>query len=140
MQGLSAAEVLSSLFIGSNRPAAGSTAFTADGFKYHIVGSDIDENTIFEVKTKGKTLFLKNIRSTVQLQGWESMAPVIFEAEHATLHNAVSTITEISCLLFIKNAETDYFPFRLCRVQVLQVKEVTLIMEIITAMLNGILM
>ena len=101
VQGLSAADVLSSLFIGSSGPAAGSTTFTADGFKYHLLGSSIDEKTVFEVETKGRTLFLKNIRSAVHVQGWESMTPATFEAEGAMIHNAVSTHAKKSyCYIF----------------------------------------
>lgn len=90
IQGLSKDAILSNLHIGS-LPAEGSVEFTGNGFKYHVAGSFVDDNTGFEVQSKGKTLFLKNIRSTVHLQGWELMTPEIYEAESANLFNVVST-------------------------------------------------
>ena len=89
-EGLSASDILSNLTIGSRPPAEGSTVFAGEGFQYHLMGSVLDENTIFEVETKGRTLYLKNVRSTVHIQGWESIVPKIYEAESARVYNAVS--------------------------------------------------
>ena len=102
VEGLSPSNILSNLTIGSRPPAEGSTTFAGDGFQYHLMGSALDENTIFEVNTKGKTIFLKNVRSTVHIQGWEYMAPTIYEAESARIHNAVSIyirVFQASCTI-----------------------------------------
>ena len=40
-------------------------------------------------------LFQKNVRSTVNLEGWEKI-PEIWKAEDATIHNAVSIELERS--------------------------------------------
>ncbi|KAL3778843.1 hypothetical protein ACHAWO_009699 [Cyclotella atomus] len=78
---------LDNLFIGATGPQEGSTSFTGDGFKYHTVGGGIDSSMVFEVETKGKTMILKNIKSTVHLKGWSGKTPEIYEAESATIYN-----------------------------------------------------
>lgn len=94
VQELSARDIMDNLFIGATGPQKESMSFTGDGdgFKYYTVGNNIDSSTVFEIETRGgKTVFLKNIESKVHLQGWSLKTPEIFEAESATLYNAVST-------------------------------------------------
>jgi hypothetical protein len=81
--------VMSQLFIGALGPQAGSTAINLldSGLTIHRVGSFIDRNTVFEVQDKGRTMYLKNMRSTVSLEGW-TMAPQVYEAENAIISNA----------------------------------------------------
>jgi hypothetical protein len=90
---------LDNLFIGATGPQEGSTSFTGDGFKYHTVGGGIDSSMVFEVETKGKTMILKNIKSTVHLKGWSGKTPEIYEAESATIYNAVSSFLSIDFFL-----------------------------------------
>lgn len=92
LDGLTKEQILSNVFIGSIGPADGSTNLIGDGFTAHVVGGSIDESTVFEVQDKGRTLFFKNIRSTVSLQGWQTLPPQTNEAESATLFNAVSIL------------------------------------------------
>ena len=81
-------DVMSKLFIGALGPIAGSVPTSLDiGLIAHIVGGTIDEETVFEVHDKGRTIYLKNSRSTVSLEGW-SMASQVYEAEDATISNA----------------------------------------------------
>jgi len=84
-------DIVSSLNIGAIKPAI------ADAGSYHtVVGSDFtvhfkgagstthDADTIFELNHPyhGTKLFLKNVKSTVQLRGW-TQPTQIFEAEDA---------------------------------------------------------
>jgi hypothetical protein len=86
---VSTTNVLSQLFIGAVGPQAGSVPTNlANGLTVHVAGGIIDRETVFEVQDKGRTLFLKNTRSTVTLEGW-TMTPQIYEAEDATINNAV---------------------------------------------------
>ena len=85
---ISKADVLSQLFIGTTGPQNGSVPSTGNQFTAHILGGVVDKSTVFEVEDKGKTFFLKNLRSTVSLRGWE-MTPEIYEAEDATVYNSV---------------------------------------------------
>ena len=80
---------MSQLFIGALGPPADSVP-TSLSFELsvHIVGGNIDGDTIFEVRDKGRTLYLKNTRSTVSLKGW-TVAPQIYEAEDAIISNAI---------------------------------------------------
>ncbi len=79
---------MSQLFIGALGPPADSVPTSLSfGLTVHIVGGSIDADTIFEVHDKGRTLYLKNTRSTVSLEGW-TVAPRIYEAEDATISNA----------------------------------------------------
>ena len=84
-------DVMSQLFIGSLGPSDGSVATNiTDGLTVHTVGGVVDEVTVFEVRDKGRTMYLKNILSMVTLEGWE-MTPQIYEAEDASdiyLHNS----------------------------------------------------
>ena len=84
-------DVMSQLFIGSLGPSDGSVAtYITDGLTVHTVGGVVDEVTVFEVRDKGRTMYLKNILSMVTLEGWE-MTPQIYEAEDASdiyLHNS----------------------------------------------------
>ncbi len=80
--------VMSQLFIGALGPPADSVPTSLSfGLSVHIVGGNIDADTVFEVQDKGRTLYLKNTRSTVSLVGW-TMTPQIYEAENATISNA----------------------------------------------------
>ena len=109
-EGLSVSDILSNLTIGSRPPAEGSTIIAGDGFQYHLTGSVVDENTIFEVNTKGRTLYLKNVRSTVHIQGWESIVPKIYEAESARVYNAVSIYIRVfQALLYHHSNGYPYF-------------------------------
>ena len=86
-------DVMSQLFIGSLGPQDGSHNATniTDGLTAHTVGGVVDDQTVFEVRDKGRTMYLKNIVSMVSLEGWELMTPKIYEAEDATIHNTVSS-------------------------------------------------
>ena len=80
---------MSQLFIGAIGPPADSVPTSLGvGVSVHIVGGIIDGDTTFEVRDKGRTLYLKNTRSTVSLKGW-TMVPQIYEAEDATISNAI---------------------------------------------------
>jgi hypothetical protein len=80
---------MSQLFIGALGPPAGSAPISLSfGLSAHLVGGNVDGGTVFEVQDKGRTLYLKNTRSTVSLEGW-TMAPQIYEAEDATISNAI---------------------------------------------------
>ena len=75
--------VMSQLFMGALGPQDGGTAITVgDGLTAHILGCNVGGNTVFKVQDKGRTLYLKNILSTVGLEGW-TMSPQIHEAEDA---------------------------------------------------------
>ena len=79
---ISKADVMSQLFIGALEPPRGSIPSNGKGFVAHIVGGSVDKNTVFEVNDdKGRTFFMKNVRSTVSLEGGSDMAQNIFEAE-----------------------------------------------------------
>ena len=85
-------DVLSNLFMGVFGPPDSSIATDlGNGVTAHVVGGSVDGNTVFEVEDKGKFLFLKNLLSTVSLEGW-SMTPQIYEAEDSTMHEAVSSL------------------------------------------------
>ena len=91
-------DVMSQLFIGALSPHDGSVATNLEnGVTVHTVGGVVDEVTVFEVRDKGRTMYLKNILSTVSLQGWE-MTPRIYEAEDATINNAVSCSLDCTCI------------------------------------------
>ncbi len=82
--------VMSKLSIGAFCPQDNSLATDlGSGLKAYRVGGTTDTNTVFEVDDKGRTLFLKNLRSTVKIEGW-AMTPQIYEAVAATFSNAVS--------------------------------------------------
>lgn len=82
--------VMSNLSIGALGPQDNSqVSDLGSGMKVHRIGGKTDENTVFEVQDKGRTLFLKNVRSTVKIEGW-TMTPQIYEAEAAMFSNAVS--------------------------------------------------
>ena len=84
-------DVISQLYIGAFGPEDGSIATNlGNGVTIHKVGGNVDGSTVFEVQEKGKTLYFKNLVSTVNLTGW-TMTPQIYEAEDATtINNAVS--------------------------------------------------
>lgn len=97
-------DVMSQLFIGALGPPDGSNATNiTEDIRAHTVGDVVDEFTVFEVRDKGKTIYLKNIISMVSLQGWE-MTPQIYEAEDATVFNAVSLAN--MCLHFKEEMTT----------------------------------
>ena len=83
-------DVLSQLFIATIGPQADSVQLTGDGFNAHVIGNNFDEHTVFEVVVKGRAMFLKNVRSTVIIEGWERI-PEILEAEDAIVSSAVSS-------------------------------------------------
>ena len=86
---MSKENVMSKLFIGALGPQAGSVPTSLGiGFTAHIGGGIIDGDTVFEVQDKGRTIYLKNTLSTVSLEGW-TMVPQIYEAEAATISNAL---------------------------------------------------
>jgi hypothetical protein len=79
---------MSKLFIGALGPQAGSVPTSLGiGLTAHIAGGIIDGDTVFEVQDKGRTMYLKNTLSTVNLEGW-TIVPRIYEAEAATISNA----------------------------------------------------
>ena len=93
-------DVMSQLFIGALSPQNGSTTITiGDGLTAYILVCHVGGNTVFEVKEKGRTLYLKNILSTVGLEGW-TMSPQTHEAEDATIYAAVSGASVYALLLF----------------------------------------
>jgi hypothetical protein len=82
-------DVMLQLFIGALGPQAGSEPTSlGTELKAHIVGGIINEMTIFEVHDKGRTIYLKNTRSTVSLEGW-TVVPQVYEAEDAIISNAI---------------------------------------------------
>ncbi|KAL7537288.1 hypothetical protein ACHAXR_008774, partial [Thalassiosira sp. AJA248-18] len=82
-------DVISQLFMGVLGPPDGSNATViANDLTVHTIGDNVDASTVFEVEDKGRTLFFKNVLSTVSLEGWETL-PEIYEAEDATMNNAV---------------------------------------------------
>lgn len=82
---ISKKDIMSQLFIGAFGPSSGSVPVSGgNDLIVHIVGDTMDENTVFEVQDKGRTLHLKNLRSTVKLgEGWDA-PPIYHEAEHAS--------------------------------------------------------
>ena len=64
--------VMAQLFIGALGPQAVSTAISLldSGLTIHRVGNVTDHNTVFEVQKRGRTMYLKNMRSTVSLKGF----------------------------------------------------------------------
>ena len=87
---VSKVDVMSHLFMGALGPQDGSTAIDLEnGVIVHEMVGNIDSNTVFEVQDKGRTLYLRNALSTVGLEGW-TMPPQVYEAEDATINNAVS--------------------------------------------------
>jgi hypothetical protein len=90
---------MSQLFIGALGPEAGSNSTNLNnGVIVHAAGIVGSPGTVFEVQDKGRTLYLKNLRSTVSLEGWAEMTPQIYEAEAATINNAVSELHAVSLL------------------------------------------
>jgi hypothetical protein len=89
ISGITKDQVLSQLFVGAANVPGDSVATIGNGFTVYLVGGIIDKSTVFEVEDKGRTFLLKNIRSTVGINGWE-MPPKIFEAESATIFDSVS--------------------------------------------------
>ncbi|KAL7461376.1 hypothetical protein ACHAXS_001795, partial [Conticribra weissflogii] len=86
---ISVTDVLSQLFIGADGPPSGSVGTDlGNGVVVHKVDSIIDERSVFEASDdKGRVFFLKNLRSTVNVEGWEGKIPEIYEAEDATTYN-----------------------------------------------------
>ena len=89
---MSEEDVLSTLFVGSLGPKAGSTANDlGNGVIAYVVGNVVDSDTVFQVEYRGRSTYLKNVVSTVSLEGW-TLTPEIYEAEDAALMNdAVSS-------------------------------------------------
>lgn len=78
---------MSQLFMGALGPPEGSNStILGNGVTVHVTGA-VDGSTVFEVEDKGRTLYFKNLLSTVGLEGW-TMPPVIYEAEESTINNA----------------------------------------------------
>jgi len=84
-----AADIISSLRVGHIDPAEfDPVAFVeevgADFTAYVKSEGSYDADTVFKVadEVTGRTLFLRNVKSTVNLQGW-NFEPTIFEAETA---------------------------------------------------------
>ncbi len=105
------AQVMAELFLGAIGPEATSEPTQLqDGLIAHVVNGNIDTSTVFEVEDKGRTFFLKNVVSKVNLSGWQAV-PTILEAEDASvLRNA--TIFDSSTLTasngqYIDFASTD---------------------------------
>jgi uncharacterized protein (DUF1501 family) len=86
--GLTKDDVMSQLAVGAHGIPSGSVMNDlGNGVKVHVVGTVGSTDTVFEVEDKGRVLYLKNMISTVSLEGW-IMPPQIYEAEGATLANA----------------------------------------------------
>lgn len=81
-------DVMANLFLGAlGTPKGSNSTDLGNGVIVHVVGDNVDENTVFEIEDiRGKTKFLKNLKSTVTLQGW-TLPPEVFEAESASLNN-----------------------------------------------------
>ena len=85
--------IMSSLFIGALGPQVGSVPTSiANDVTAHVVGGTVDQQTVFEVQDKSRTLYLKNVESIVHLEGW-SVLPQIYEAESATTNADVKNTT-----------------------------------------------
>jgi len=86
---ISVTEVLSQLFIGASGPPPGSVGTDiGNGVIVYKLDSIVDERSVFEASDdKGRVFFLKNVRSTVNIEGWEGKIPEIYEAEDATTYN-----------------------------------------------------
>ena len=96
IEGITKADVMSQLKIGAVGPDPNSLAvYLNNDVTVHIVGSVVDETTVFEIQDRGVTIFLKNLVSTVSLFGWE-MPPQIYEAESASALNFTSVTSFIS--------------------------------------------
>ena len=98
VENINSVDVMSQLFLGALGPDSGSTPTTGNGFIAHIVNGNVDASTVFEVQDKGRTFYLKNIVSEVNLFGWEGqVVPKIYEAEdaavrrNATISNTTSS-------------------------------------------------
>lgn len=105
-------DITSQLFIGAQGPEDGSTPLDlGNDVIVHTVGSEVDGSTVFQVEDKGRTMYLKNLVSTVSLEGW-TMPPVIHEAEDMIMNNAVSS-AGIVCLLFHCSLKMDANKFYL---------------------------
>ena len=87
-------EILSQLFIGAPSIPPGSTPeskfkcvntdCTVEYIAHNTVAGTVDVDTVFEVQDfAGRTFLLKNVASTVGLDGWQ-MSPEFYEAEDAT--------------------------------------------------------
>lgn len=100
-------DVIGQLFIGAIGVPSGASSTTLDnGLKVHIMNGNVDDSTIFEIEEKGKTTYLKNVRSTVSLEGW-TLLPKIYEAEDAEVNNAVS----ICVIGVLSNFRYKPYPF-----------------------------
>ena len=76
--------------MGALGPQDGSTTITVGGgLTAHIFGYNVGCRTVSRVQDEGRALYLKNILSTIGLQGW-TMLPQTHEAEDAIISNAVS--------------------------------------------------
>ena len=77
--------VLSELKLGSFGPHADSVSTNLNNVvTVHKVAGAVDELTVFEIMYRGKTMYLKNIRSTVTLYGWET-TPKVYEVSVSDL-------------------------------------------------------
>ena len=90
--GLSKEDVMSQLFLGSvvGIPEGSTSTDLGNDLKAHVLDGKVDATTVFEVLDKGRTIYLKNILTTVSLEGWE-MVPQIYEAEDAVINTTVSS-------------------------------------------------
>ena len=83
-------DVLSRLFIGAPGIPSNSEPDTSNpDFVAHKVHGILDENTVLEVNDdKGRTFFLKNVLSTVSLEGWAQQA-AIYEVNEISSNSSV---------------------------------------------------
>lgn len=104
-------DVMAQLFIGAaGAPDGSASNDLGNGVTAHSVNGNIDTSTVFQVEDKGRTLFLKNVLSTVSLEGW-TMPPQVYEADVATVVNAVSlsNIYRNACLRIPIKLTPPYF-------------------------------
>lgn len=94
-------DVMSQLFIGALGPPANSVPENLGvGLVAHKVGGIVDGTTVFQVEDKSRTMYVKNLVSTVNLQGWAAV-PEIYEAEGASLLNNVVSSAKANSFLFL---------------------------------------
>jgi len=86
--------ILSNLFIGTFGPpdANSSSTTQAEGYTAYVANNVVDENTVFLVAKNGRDYYLRNLVSTVTVEGWQDLTPQIYEAEDAVLTNVVCLV------------------------------------------------
>lgn len=85
---------MSNLFIGTFGPpdANSSSTTQAEGYTAYVANNVVDENTVFLVAKNGRDYYLRNLVSTVTVEGWQDLTPQIYEAEDAVLTNVVCLV------------------------------------------------